>query len=110
MSVAGAAVEGDEDAAPRTLCKYAHNSYTQVSCGCVCRGVHAPLQVCGKGHRVRGDAVVPVESALLEVRGCICWDGFTWDGFTLPCTGFGARVAAGRVSQHEPCGYVQRGE
>lgn len=30
VSVAGAAVEGDEGAAPRTLCKYAHNSYTQV--------------------------------------------------------------------------------
>ncbi len=38
------AVHGDEAAAPRTLGKYAHNSYIQVCGVCVC--------VCEKGSRV----------------------------------------------------------
>lgn len=60
VSVAGRAVRGDKDADRRSLPGYAAGSYEEV---------------CGDGHGVEGDAVVPLSSALLEGAQHVVLDG-----------------------------------
>eukprot|EP00887_Chlorella_sp_A99_P001212 scaffold14.g1212.t1 len=68
VSVAGRAVRGDKDADRRSLPGYAAGSYEEV-------GLRAMLLVCGDGHGVEGDAVVPLSSALLEGAQHVVLDG-----------------------------------
>ncbi|PRW60544.1 alpha beta-hydrolase isoform B [Chlorella sorokiniana] len=60
VSVAGRAVRGNKEADRRTLSGYANGSYEQV---------------CGEGHRIVGDAVVPLGSALLDGAQHVVLDG-----------------------------------
>jgi len=60
ISVASRAIRGDENAARSTVERYAAGSYRQVA---------------GEGHAIDGDAVVPMNSALLEGSKHIVLDG-----------------------------------
>lgn len=60
VCVAGRAVRGNKEADRRTLSGYSHGSYEQV---------------CGEGHEVEGDAVVPLCSALLDGAEHVVLDG-----------------------------------
>jgi pimeloyl-ACP methyl ester carboxylesterase len=60
IAVAGRAVQGDRGASSRTLPGYSHSAYSQV---------------CGEGHGVEGDAVVPLGSALLAGAEHVVIDG-----------------------------------
>lgn len=61
VSVAAKTITADKDKPKlKTLSGYAHGCY---------------LEVCGEGHGVQGDAVVPVDSALLEGADHVILDG-----------------------------------